>query len=253
MERWPMILFEQVSKAYDDESYAVQDLSFEVNRGEVLVLLGISGSGKTTTMKMINRLIEPSSGQIKINGRDIMALDPVELRLDIGYAVQQVGLFPHVTIGENIEVTPKLLGWDRQTIYERTCELLNLVRLNPTEFINRYPRQLSGGQRQRVGVARALAGDPTIILMDEPFGALDPLTRDELQKEFSHLQEKLSKTVIFVTHDIFEAFELGDRIAILEQGRLAQIGSPEELIHNPASEFVSRFVSSGREKISLFQ
>lgn len=248
-----MILFEKVYKAYGHQSYAVRNLSFEVNTGEVLVLLGISGSGKTTTMKMVNRLIEPSAGRITINGRDIMARDPVELRLEIGYAVQQVGLFPHMTIGENIEVAPRLLGWNRQKIEERTRELLGMVRLDPTEFINRYPRQLSGGQRQRVGVARALAGDPPIILMDEPFGALDPLTRDELQKEFRRLQERLRKTVIFVTHDIFEAFELGDRIAILEKGRLAQIGSPEELIHAPASEFVARFVGSGRDKISLFQ
>lgn len=248
-----MILFEEVSKVYDGGSYAVRDLSFGVKTGEVLVLLGTSGSGKTTTMKMVNRLIEPSRGRISIDGKDIIERDPVELRLEIGYAIQQVGLFPHMTIEENIDVVPNLLGWSQQKRKNRIDDLLNMVRLNPAEFTKRYPGQLSGGQRQRVGVARALAGDPPIVLMDEPFGALDPLTRDELQKEFCQLQERLRKTVIFVTHDIFEAFELGDRIAILEQGRLVQIGTPEELIHTPASEFVARFIRSLKEKILLFQ
>lgn len=248
-----MILFEEVSKVYGNGSHAVRDISFGVKTGEVLVLLGTSGSGKTTTMKMVNRLIEPSTGRISIDGQDIIERDPVELRLEIGYAIQQVGLFPHMTIEENIDVVPNLLGWSQPKRKSRIDDLLNMVRLDPAEFKHRYPGQLSGGQRQRVGVARALAGDPPIVLMDEPFGALDPLTRDELQKEFRQLQERLRKTVIFVTHDIFEAFELGDRIAILEQGRLAQIGTPEELIHSPASEFVTRFISSLKEKIALVQ
>jgi osmoprotectant transport system ATP-binding protein len=248
-----MILFEKVSKIYDQGTYAVKDLSFGVKTGEVLVLLGTSGSGKTTTMKMVNRLIEPSKGRITIDDQDVTEMDPVTLRLEIGYAIQQVGLFPHMTIEENIEVVPRLLGWTQQKRHKRVEELLSMVRLNPAEFKDRYPEQLSGGQRQRVGVARALAGDPPIVLMDEPFGALDPLTREELQKEFRQLQQRLGKTVIFVTHDIFEAFELGDRIAVLEQGQLAQIGTPEELIHYPASEFVARFIRSLKEKILLFR
>jgi osmoprotectant transport system ATP-binding protein len=248
-----MILFEEVSKIYNQAFYAVKNLSFGVKDGEVLVLLGTSGSGKTTTMKMVNRLIEPSAGRITINGQDITKRDPVELRLEIGYAIQQVGLFPHMTIEENINVVPCLLNWDEQKRKESVVELLNMVRLDPAEFRYRYPGQLSGGQQQRVGVARALAGDPPIILMDEPFGALDPLTRNELQKEFRRLQERLHKTVIFVTHDIFEAFELGDRIAVLEQGQLAQIGTPDELTNAPASDFVARFIGSAKEKISLFQ
>ena len=226
---------------------AVDHLSLEVGAGEVCVLVGPSGCGKTTTMKMINRLIEPSEGRIEVDGQDVMAADPVVLRRRIGYVIQQVGLFPHQTVAENVATVPKLLGWDKARVQARTTELLDLVGLDAARFARRYPHQLSGGQRQRVGVARALAGDPPVLLMDEPFGAIDPINRHRLQGEFLRLQAEVRKTVVFVTHDIDEAIRVGDRIAILaEGGRLEQYDTPAVVLGRPATPFVAEFVGGDR-------
>ena len=251
-----VVEFEHVTKRYGgpDASPAVTDLSLTIPAGEVCVLVGPSGCGKTTTMKMVNRLIEPSGGRITIGGQDIMALPAVELRRRIGYVIQQIGLFPHLTIGENVAVVPKLLGWKAPRIRERVDELLDLVGLEPGPYRNRYPNELSGGERQRVGVARALAADPPVMLMDEPFGAVDPIRRDRLQNEFLRLQQQVRKTIIFVTHDVDEAIKMGDRIAILQRGGiLAQYDTPAAILANPASEFVERFVGADRglKRLSL--
>jgi len=250
-----VVAFEHVTKRYPgSEAPAVDDLSLEVPAGEVCVLVGPSGCGKTTSMKMVNRLIEPTGGRITIDGRDVMDLPAVELRRGIGYVIQQVGLFPHLTIGANAGVVPNLLGWDRARIRERTDELLELVGLPPAEYRDRYPTELSGGERQRVGVARALAADPPVMLMDEPFGAVDPIRRERLQNEFLRLQERVRKTIIFVTHDVDEAIKMGDRIAILQRGGiLAQYDTPAAILANPASEFVERFVGADRglKRLSL--
>jgi osmoprotectant transport system ATP-binding protein len=226
---------------------AVADLSLTVGAGEVCVLLGPSGCGKTTTMKMINRLVEPSSGRILIGGEDVTRRDPVELRRSMGYVIQQVGLFPHQTVAANIATVPRLAGWDKARVTARVEELLELVDLDPGTFRNRYPHQLSGGQQQRVGVARALAADPPILLMDEPFGALDPVTRTNLQDQFRRLQSELRKTVVFVTHDLDEAVRLADRVAVLaEGGLLEQYDTPAAVLGHPASAFVAGFVGSDR-------
>ncbi len=246
-----MIAFEQVCKTYPGGTEAVCDLCLEVAKGETLVLLGTSGSGKTTTMKMVNRLIETTSGRILIDGRDVMEQDVIELRRRIGYAIQHIGLFSHMTIGENIAVVPKLLQWSRPKIDERIDQLLEMMGLEASEFRDRFPTQLSGGQRQRVGVARALAADPPIVLMDEPFGALDPITREQLQNEFLELESEIQKTIIFVTHDVFEAAKMGDRVALLDAGRLQQLATPQELIENPANEFVDQFLGQHRFQLSL--
>ena len=250
-----VVAFEHVTKRYPGaESPAVTDLSFEIPAGEICVLVGPSGSGKTTTMKMINRLIEPSGGRITIGGQDVMSLPAVELRRRIGYVIQQVGLFPHLTIGENVSVVPRLIGWKAPRIAERVDELLDLVGLEPASFRERYPNELSGGERQRVGVARALAADPPVMLMDEPFGAVDPIRRDRLQNEFLRLQEKVRKTIVFVTHDVDEAIKMADRIAILARGGvLAQYDTPEAILASPASDFVERFVGADRglKRLSL--
>lgn len=221
-----MIRFEHVTKRYADGTTAVDDLSFEVAEGELVTLVGPSGCGKTTTMKMVNRLIEPTEGGIFLDGDDISTIDPVQLRRRIGYVIQQVGLFPHKTVLENTATVPHLLGWKRGKGRERAAELLDLVGLDPSVYGDRYPEQLSGGQRQRVGVARALAADPPVLLMDEPFGAVDPVVRERLQNEFLKLQAQVRKTVLFVTHDIEEAVRLGDRIAVYGQGRIEQFDSP---------------------------
>jgi len=213
-----IVAFEHVSKQYGSAEPAVNDLSLTIPAGEICVLVGPSGSGKTTTMKMVNRLIEPTGGRITIGGEDVMSLPAVELRRRIGYVIQQVGLFPHLTIAENVAVVPRLLGWKAPRIRERTDELLALVGLEPGTFGARYPNELSGGERQRVGVARALAADPPVMLMDEPFGAVDPIRRDRLQNEFLRLQEQVRKTIVFVTHDVDEAIKMADRIAILQRG-----------------------------------
>ncbi|MBO2445876.1 ATP-binding cassette domain-containing protein [Actinomadura barringtoniae] len=215
--------------------------------GEIVVLLGPSGSGKTTTMRLINRLIEPTSGKIIVAGQDAMSLNPNELRRHIGYVIQNAGLFPHMTVGTNVGLVPQMLGWDKEKISARVDELMDLVDLDPATYRDRYPRELSGGQQQRVGVARALAADPPAMLMDEPFGALDPITREHLQDSLLKLQEELGKTIVFVTHDIDEALKLGDRIAILDKGsRIAQYASPQEILLNPADEYVEQFLGGGQ-------
>ena len=242
-----MIELQSVTKRYPNGKTAVDGLSLEVPEGEVCVLVGPSGCGKTTTMKMINRLIEPTSGQILIDGKDVTSGDPVRLRRGIGYVIQQIGLFPHMSIAENVGTVPRLLGWDRTRIRSRVDELLDLVGLPPAEYRGRYPDELSGGQRQRVGVARALGADPPVLLMDEPFGAIDPITRDRLQNEFLRLQDEVKKTVVFVTHDVDEAVKVGDRIAVLRQGgHLEQYDTPARLLAAPASDFVAEFVGADR-------
>jgi osmoprotectant transport system ATP-binding protein len=250
-----MIEFRQVSKTYPgSENPVVTDLSFEVLEGEICVLVGPSGCGKTTTMRMVNRLIEISEGEILIDGEPNTAMSATRLRRKIGYAIQQIGLFPHRTIADNIGTVPHLLGWDKGRIRDRVDELLELVGLSPEEYRDRYPAELSGGQQQRVGVARALAADPPLMLMDEPFGAVDPITRERLQDEFLRIQEDIKKTIVFVTHDIDEAIKMGDKIAILKQGGvLAQYDAPETILANPNSEFVASFVGTDRilKRLSL--
>lgn len=242
-----MIRLDGVTKRYDDGTVAVDTLDLEVAEGELCCLVGPSGSGKTTTMRMINRLVEPSAGRIFLDGDDVTHVDPVALRRRIGYVIQQVGLFPHLTVGDNIGAVPHLLGWDKGRIRARTGELLEMVGLDAARFVRRYPAELSGGQRQRAGVARALAADPPVLLMDEPFGAIDPITRDRLQTEFLRLQRDLGKTVVFVTHDIEEAVRLGTRIAVLaEGGRLEQYATPAQILGSPASPFVAEFVGADR-------
>ena len=225
---------------------AVDDLSFAVGQSEICVLIGPSGCGKTTTMRMINRMIEPDAGSIRIAGRDVMRTDPVELRRSVGYVIQQVGLFPHMTIAENVATVPQLLGWDERRIAARVDELLARVDMDPAKYRDRFPRELSGGQKQRVGVARALAADPPVMLMDEPFGALDPITRAALQDEFLRLLAQLRKTIVFVTHDIDEALKMGTRIAIMRNGRLVQFDRPEVVLARPADRFVEAFVGADR-------
>ena len=242
-----MIRLDSVSKRFPDSTVAVTDLTLEVPDGQTSVLVGPSGCGKTTTLKMVNRLVEPSGGRIYLDDEDVTGVDPVGLRRRIGYVIQQVGLFPHQTIAANVGTVPRLLGWNRDRVTARVDELLELVGLDPTTYRRRYPAQLSGGQRQRVGVARALAADPPVLLMDEPFGAIDPVTRVRLQDEFLRLQEAVRKTIVFVTHDIEEAVKMGDRIAILEIGGvLAQYDTPAEVLGNPASDFVADFVGADR-------
>lgn len=238
-----MIELDKVNKTYPGGVQAVIDLSLKVDAGETLVLVGTSGSGKTTALKMINRLIEPTSGSIHVESREIRQWDPIELRRHIGYVIQSVGLFPHMTVGDNVSLVPRLLGLSRTDMRTRTAEVLAMVGLEPGEYLRRYPSELSGGQQQRVGVARALAADPSIILMDEPFGALDPITRSTLQQEFLDLKTRIRKTIVFVTHDISEAVILADRIAVMHAGRLEQIGSPKDLISHPATGFVTELIS----------
>jgi osmoprotectant transport system ATP-binding protein len=245
MEVLVMLKIENVSKIYKGGKKAVKNISLDIKKGEFICFIGPSGCGKTTTMKMINRLIEPSEGKILINGENIMDKDPVELRRQIGYVIQQIGLFPHMTILENITLVPKLLKWNDQKKKERALELLQLVDMGP-EYLERYPYELSGGQQQRIGVLRALASNPPLILMDEPFGALDPITRDALQEEFKNLQRTLDKTIVFVTHDMDEAIKLADRIVILKAGEIVQVGTPDEILRNPAKELVEEFIGKDR-------
>ncbi len=243
----PMIRLSGVGKTYPDGTVAVQELDLEVDKGEIVVLVGPSGCGKSTTLKMINRLIEPTTGTIEINGRDVTGEDPVKLRRGIGYVIQQIGLFPHQKIITNVMTVPLLYGESKATARERASELLDMVGLAPATYGDRYPHQLSGGQRQRVGVARALAADPPVLLMDEPFGAVDPVVRVRLQDEFLRVQRELGKTVVFVTHDIDEAVKMGDRVAVFAVGgRLAQFGTPAELLGHPSDDFVEDFVGATR-------
>lgn len=240
-----MITLDHVTKIFRSggaDVRAVDDVSFDVSEGELAVLIGPSGSGKTTTMRMINRLEDTTSGKILVNGSDINSMNLVELRRHIGYVIQQGGLFPHFTVADNVSVVPKLLGWSKSKRHERAGELLTLVGLDPRLFADRYPRQLSGGQQQRVGVARALAADAPIILMDEPFGAVDPITRNQLQRWLRQIQKDVKKTIVFVTHDINEAFLLGDRVVLMRDGHVEQNGTPAELLREPASDFVREFI-----------
>jgi osmoprotectant transport system ATP-binding protein len=249
-----VVAFEHVTKRYRNGPTAVTNLSLEIRAGEICVLVGPSGCGKTTTMKMVNRLVEPTSGRVTIDGADVASLPAVDLRRRIGYVIQQVGLFPHLTVAENVAVVPRLLGWGEARITERVEELLELVGLDPGAYRSRYPAALSGGERQRVGVARAMAADPSVLLMDEPFGAVDPIRRERLQNEFLRLQARLRKTIVFVTHDVDEAIKMADRIAILQVGGvLAQYDSPDRLLAAPASPFVEHFVGADRglKRLSL--
>lgn len=251
-----MIRLEHLTKIFptrEGDITAVDDVSLELAAGEVCVLLGPSGCGKTTTMKMINRLVQPTGGKIYIDGRDTDAIDPIQLRRSIGYVIQQIGLFPNKTVAENICVVPDLLGWDRKKSRSRAAELLELVGMRPATFMSRYPRELSGGQQQRVGVIRALAADPPVMLMDEPFGAIDPINREAIQDEFLRMQRTLRKTIIFVSHDLNEAVKMADRIAIFRSGRLEQYSSPEQLLASPANGFVENFLGSDRalKRLSL--
>jgi osmoprotectant transport system ATP-binding protein len=249
-----MIVLEHVSKTFTSHGRtvtAVDDVSLEVGEGELHVLIGPSGSGKTTTMRMINCLEKPSGGRITVDGRDIQTMNVVDLRRGIGYVIQQGGLFPHFTVADNVAVVPRLLGWPRQKRRQRAEELLALVGLPPELFADRYPRQLSGGQQQRVGVARALAADPPIVLMDEPFGAVDPITRKQLQRELRRIQAEVRKTIVFVTHDIAEAFLLGDRIVLMAEGSIVQNATPADLLRHPANPFVTSFIGEDRGMRSL--
>lgn len=239
-----VIQFNQVSKSYEDGTKAVDSLHLEIKKGEFFVLIGPSGCGKTTTMKMINRLIETTEGSILIDGKDIQQYNINELRWDIGYVLQQIALFPHMTIAENIAVVPEMRKWSKEKIKARVDELLQMVGLDPDVYRNRMPDELSGGQKQRIGVVRALAANPKIVLMDEPFSALDPLSREQLQKDIVQLQKKIQKTIVFVTHDMQEALSLGDRICIMKEGKVVQLDTPEGIIHNPKNEFVEDFIGN---------
>ncbi|MEM6159386.1 osmoprotectant ABC transporter ATP-binding protein OsmV [Erwinia sp. P6884] len=244
-----MIKLENLTKTFTQKGTAfnaVDNVSLNVPEGEMCVLLGPSGCGKTTTLKMINRLIPATSGKILINGEDTSGLDTVTLRRNIGYVIQQIGLFPNMTIEENITVVPRMLGWDKKRCRERATELMSMVALDPTKFLHRYPREMSGGQQQRIGVIRALAADPPVLLMDEPFGAVDPINREVIQNEFLDMQRQLKKTVMLVSHDIDEALKLGDRIAVFGQGKIVQCASPDELLAKPTNEFVGSFVGQDR-------
>jgi osmoprotectant transport system ATP-binding protein len=246
-----MIRLEDVSKIYPDGTEAVKDVSLEIQEGELCVLLGPSGCGKTTTMKMINRLIPITEGKIFIDGTDNQELDENELRRDIGYAIQEIGLFPHMTVAENISTVPNLKGWSKEEARNRADELLELMGMDPNEHMDKYPVELSGGQRQRVGVARSLGANPPIMLMDEPFGAIDPITRDKLQDEFLNIQEEIQKTIVFVTHDINEAIKMGTKIALLKDGELVQYSAPAELLAQPKNQFVRDFVGTDRTLKSM--
>ena len=241
-----MIKFENVTKRYPGGAVAIEDITFTVEEGTTTVLVGPSGCGKTTTMKLANRLEDPTEGTVYVDGVDNQKLDKIELRRDIGYVIQEIGLFDHLTIAENIGTVPDLLGWEQERIDDRVDELLGLMGL-PQDFRDQHPQELSGGQRQRVGVARALAADPNVLLMDEPFGALDPITRERLQDEFLDIQERINTTILFVTHSIDEALKMGDRIAIFDVGELVQYDTPQRVLADPANEFVEDFIGEDRD------
>lgn len=240
-----MINFVNVKKAFNGDEI-IKGIDLSIHKGEIAVLIGPSGCGKTTTLKMINKLVTPTEGSIFINGEDISGLNTIELRRNIGYVIQQTGLFPHMTVGENIGIVPSLKKWTKEDTAKKTLELMDMVGMKPDEYMNRYPNELSGGQRQRIGVARALAANPDIILMDEPFSALDPITRNQLQDELFNLQQELKKTIVFVTHDMREALKLGDRICIMKDGNILQFETPETILRNPAQGFVEEFIGKNR-------
>lgn len=242
----PILEFDEVTKIYDDGTVAIEDISFEVEQGTTTVLVGPSGCGKTTTLELVNRLIEVTNGTIRFQGEDIRDIDAVQYRRNLGYVIQEIGLFDHMTVSENVGIVPKLKGWDKERIDDRIDELLNLMDLPAETYRDQHPNELSGGQRQRVGVARALAADPNLLLMDEPFGALDPITRDNLQDEFLEIQAEIDKTILFVTHDINEALKMGDKIAIYNHGAIVQYDTPKEILSNPKNEFVEEFIGSDR-------
>ncbi|SNR72591.1 osmoprotectant transport system ATP-binding protein [Halorubrum ezzemoulense] len=241
-----MIEFDNVTKVYNDDTVAIEDVSFTVEEGTTTVLVGPSGCGKTTTMKLVNRLEDPTEGTVYFDGTDVLSQDRVELRRDIGYVIQEIGLFDHMTVGENVATVPELKGWEQDRIETRVDELLDLMDLPADQYRDQYPSSLSGGQRQRVGVARALAADPDVLLMDEPFGALDPITRSSLQDEFLEIQEQINTTILFVTHSVDEALKMGDRIAIFDVGELVRYDTPEKILENPGSEFVADFIGEDR-------
>jgi osmoprotectant transport system ATP-binding protein len=247
-----LIRFENVSK-YFEETQVLQDLNFQIDEGEIVCLIGPSGCGKTTTLRLVNRLIEPSSGKIYIQDKDISNIDPVELRRSIGYVIQQIGLFPHMTIEKNISVVPRLKGWKEKDYCKRVDELLEMVGLDPNVYKKRYPAELSGGQQQRIGVIRALAANPSIILMDEPFSALDPISREQLQDELIKIQMEIRKTILFVTHDMDEALKLADKIGFMHEGKLIQLDTPEAILNRPANDFVRDFIGEKRLKKHLKQ
>lgn len=240
-----MIRFDNVTKKYQDDEIAVNQINLNIEDGEFFVFIGPSGCGKTTTLKMINRLISLTTGTIYINEKRISDYNIHELRFDIGYVLQQIALFPHMTIAENIAIVPELKKWDKEKIYNRTTELLEMVGLDPETYRNRKPKELSGGEQQRIGVVRALAADPSIILMDEPFSALDPISRQKLQQDISLLQKKIKKTIVFVTHDMQEALALGDRICLMQDGEIVQCDTPNNILKNPKNDFVRHFLDSG--------
>ena len=245
-----MIEFQHVNKVYEDGFQALKDINLTINKGEITVLIGPSGCGKSTTMKHINCLITASSGKVLINGEDVSKQNPVELRRKIGYVIQNVGLFPHMTIAKNVAVVPRLMKWDQAKIDQRVEELMNMVNLDPAVFAHRYPSELSGGQQQRIGVIRALAADPDIILMDEPFSALDPISREQLQDELIRLQEELQKTIVFVTHDMNEAIKIADTIVLMKDSEIVQQGSPETILRYPANDFVRTFIGQKKGEVA---
>lgn len=240
-----MIQIENLTKFFNNKKI-INNVNLKINKGELVVLIGPSGCGKTTTLKMINKLLKPDSGKIFINGSDISKMDTIELRRNIGYVIQQTGLFPHMTIRENIGIVPSLKKWNKKQISKRTEELMKLAGMKSEDYLNRYPNELSGGQRQRIGVIRALAANPEIILMDEPFSALDPITRSQLQDELFNLQQTLKKTIVFVTHDMSEALKLGDRICIMKDGNILQFDTPENILKNPSNDFIKEFIGKNR-------
>lgn len=246
-----MIEFENVTKTYDGKVNAVDDVSFTVEKGNIAVFLGPSGCGKTSLLRMVNRLVSISDGRILIDGEDTQSLNEIQLRRNIGYVIQSNGLFPNMTIEENLIVVAKLVGWDKKKLRNRFFELMELIGLKPDEFRKRYPHELSGGQQQRIGIARAMAVDPPVMLMDEPFGALDPIIRHHLQQEFLQIQKEVQKTILFVSHDIDEAIKMGDKVAIFKAGQLMQYAGPDDILANPSNDFVSEFVGSDRAIKSL--
>src|SRR5690625_3121597 len=243
-----MIEFKNIYKQYNTGNVVLKDINLTCEDGEITVLIGPSGCGKTTTMKLINRLISPTKGSILIDGKDISKINPVELRRGIGYVIQHIGLFPHMSIAKNVSVVPNLLKWDKDRIDKRVDELLDMVGLDPEVYKNRHPSELSGGQQQRIGVIRALAAEPSIILMDEPFSALDPISREQLQEELNRLQKEIKKTIVFVTHDMDEALKIADKIVLMRDGQIIQAASPEEILRRPTNEFVKNFIGKKRLK-----